>query len=84
MKKALAERQHMAKIDMTQWPIQLHTMPEFILPNTTQNAFRKLIIHTMHWPAYSPNVWSLLKLRINKRGPRPITKQHMSYTIHEE
>ena len=56
----------------------------------TQDAFRESDIHTMRWPANSPdlnpieNVWAILKSRINKRRPRPLTKQEMSDAISEE
>ena len=56
----------------------------------TQNAFRESNIHTMHWQANFPdlnpieNVWALLKIRINKRHPRPLTKQELIDAINEE
>lgn len=68
------------------------TMPEYIVHTAklTQDAFRELDIHTMRWPANSPdlnpikNVWAILKSRINKRRPRPLTKQEMADAISEE
>lgn len=56
----------------------------------TQDTFRESDIHTMRWPANSPdlnpikNVWAILKSRINKRRPRPLTKQEMADAISEE
>ena len=56
----------------------------------TQNASRESNIYTMRWPANSPNlnpienVWVLLKFRINKRQPPPLTKQEMTDAINEK
>lgn len=56
----------------------------------TQEAFRGSDIRCIHWPANSPelnpieNVWAILKSRINKRRPRPLTKQEMADAISEE
>lgn len=44
----------------------------------------------MRWPTNFPdrnpieNVWAIFKSRINKRRPRPLTKQEMADTISEE
>lgn len=47
-------------------------------------------MHPMKWPANSPDinvikyVWSPFKSRINKRQPRPHTKQEMTDAVNEE
>lgn len=56
----------------------------------TQDTFQNADMYIMKWPANSPdlnpikNVCSLLKSRINKRRPRPHTKQEMTDAINEE